>query len=104
VRALVLDGVSPSKLTQSYGINKIMKHQSRSQRLSEALENIAATKTEVELLRDELQEWLDNMPENLQESMKASELEEAITTLEEIIGECEELEGREGDVMFPSMY
>jgi len=54
------------------------------------------------MLRDELQEWLDNMPENLLESEKASQLEDALVCLDETIGLAEEIEG--SDVEFPSMF
>lgn len=38
-----------------------------------------------EELRDELQEWFDNMPENLQNGSKAEEIQEAIDALEDVI-------------------
>jgi hypothetical protein len=41
--------------------------------------------SDFEGLRDEYQEWLDNMPEALQGSSKAGELQEAIDALEQII-------------------
>jgi hypothetical protein len=37
---------------------------------------------DLEGLRDELQDWLDNMPENLQQSSKADEVQEAIDGLD----------------------
>lgn len=42
-------------------------------------------RNELESLKDELQEWLDNLPENLQSSNKASMLEDAIGSLETAI-------------------
>jgi len=54
------------------------------------------------MLRDELQNWLDNMPENLQSSSKADELNEAISNLEDTIGQCEEIEG--ASVEFPGAF
>ena len=40
-----------------------------------------AAKDTVEELRDELQSWRDNLPENLQSGSKAEELDEAISNL-----------------------
>lgn len=55
----------------------------------------------VDELREELQEWHDNLPENLQQGDKGSELEEAISALDEI---KDGLEGVDfGNVSFPSM-
>jgi uncharacterized coiled-coil DUF342 family protein len=78
------------------------KVKSRSERLQEALATVSIGRADIEALRDELQSWLDNMPENLQQSSKAGELQEAIDQLETIIEQLEEAEGTE--VMFPGMY
>lgn len=45
---------------------------------------LADVHSEMEGLRDELQEWKDNIPENLQEGQKAQELDEAIDQLESV--------------------
>jgi hypothetical protein len=76
--------------------------ESRSERFSSAMEQISDARTEIECLRDELQDWLDNLPENLQSGMKADELQEAIDTLEEISGEIDSIEN--ADLIFPGMY
>jgi uncharacterized protein YgfB (UPF0149 family) len=78
------------------------KAKSRSERFQEALATVSIGKADIESLRDELQEWLDNMPENLQGGTKAEELEEAIGSLEEVIEHLEEAEGTE--INFPGMY
>jgi len=44
---------------------------------------ISHAQSDSEELRDELQNWLDNLPENLQGGSKADELESAISELEE---------------------
>jgi len=75
---------------------------SRRKRLEEALSDLSDCMSEVECLRDELQEWLDNMPENLQGGAKADELENAISQLDEIYEKLEEAQGEE--VEFPSMF
>lgn len=48
-------------------------------------EAIADATLIAEELKDELQNWLDNLPEPLQGGEKANELEEAISNLEEMI-------------------
>lgn len=75
---------------------------SRGQRFAQIQSDISGSKAEMEELRDELQSWLDNMPENLQQSSKAEELEEAISNLEDIINQLDEVEN--ADVSFPSMF
>mgnify|MGYP001604439229 CR=1 FL=1 len=78
------------------------KQKSRAERFSEAKDNILNSEGEVEELRDELQSWLDNLPENLQSSNKADMLQEAIDSLEEIIDALDTIDGIEID--FPTMY
>ncbi len=76
--------------------------ESRADRFSEAVGLISDAVSELEGLRDELQEWKDGMPENLQSGSKAEEIDQAISDLEDIISEGEDLAGR--DVTFPGMY
>lgn len=47
--------------------------------------------SDLEELRDELQNWLDSLPENLQQGSKADELNEAIDELDTGIYELENL-------------
>lgn len=82
-------------------VTSVKVPESRSERLTAALDQVSAAKSDVEGLRDELQEWRDNLPENLQSGSKADELDEAISALEEIANELENAEGQ--DVNFPSM-
>jgi len=58
--------------------------------------------SEFQELRDELQNWLDNLPENLQSSNKADMLETAISQLDDAISSLEDVTGI--DVEFPGMY
>jgi hypothetical protein len=53
-------------------------------------------------LRDELQNWLDNLPENLQQGSKADELQSAISELDAAISGLEEAESASPD--FPVMF
>lgn len=82
-------------------VRKVVFPTSRSDRWEEAVNQIGAAKDTAEQLRDELQEWLDNLPENLQQSNKADELQSAIDELEEAISELESAEGHSPE--FPSM-
>lgn len=77
------------------------KKLSRAERYEEAIGGIEESQSDIEVLRDELAEWFDNMPENLQASAKADELQEVIEMLEEVISLAEEIVGTE--VEFPSM-
>jgi hypothetical protein len=70
-------------------------------RFEHALNDVSAAQSEAEELRDELQAWLDNLPENLQGGDKADQLQTAIDALEEFIGGCEQASGVE--VEFPTM-
>lgn len=54
---------------------------------------IEEAKSVAEYLRDQLQEWLDNLPESLQGGEKADALQEAIDQLEEGISKLEDAEG-----------
>ena len=74
---------------------------SRSDRFDLAKSAISDARSSIEELRDELQEWRGGMPENLQSSTKADELDNAISALEECISSCDEAEGH--DINFPSM-
>lgn len=86
----------------SVSVSRKEPPESRSDRFSEAQGMVCDAKSEAESLRDELQEWRDGLPENLQSGSKADELETAISELDEFISNCEQAEGN--DVSFPAMY
>jgi predicted translin family RNA/ssDNA-binding protein len=79
-----------------------MMRKSRRERFEEAKAQASIAREEIDSLRDELQNWLDNLPENLQSGSKAEELEEAISRLEEVLEFFDEIESAE--VEFPGMY
>lgn len=79
------------------------KYESRATRLSNAID-LTTNIEDVNSIKDELEQWLDNMPENLQASMKAEQLEEAIQSLEEIADELESVQEMQHNVEFPSMF
>ena len=76
--------------------------ESRADRFSVAVNLAGDAKNEIESLREELQEWRDGLPENLQNGSKADELDSAISELEDLASVLEDAEGR--DVTFPGMY
>jgi hypothetical protein len=75
---------------------------SRAERFAAAIGDVGGAKNEMESLRDELQGWLDNLPESFQQGNKGDELQSAIDELEDIVSTLEDVEGR--DVAFPGMY
>lgn len=76
--------------------------ESRGDRFASAQGDVSQAQLEFESLRDELQEWYDNLPETFQGGDKGSQLEEAISSLEELIDACDSIGGTE--VSFPGMY
>lgn len=74
---------------------------SRADRLAEADSDVENAKGVVQELKDELEEWQSNLPENLQSGSKNDELQEAIDGLEEISSNLENVDF--SSVSFPSM-
>jgi predicted RNase H-like nuclease (RuvC/YqgF family) len=82
-------------------VHKNEPPESRADRYADATGKIEEGRAEMESLRDELQEWRDNLPENLSGGSKAEELDGAITALEEAIDKANE--AAESEVSFPAM-
>jgi len=80
-------------------VQKVDRHPSRASRFSEALDRIRHGQEDLVELRDELQTWRDNLPENLEDGQKAEQLDTAIDQLTEF----EEIEV-DVDVDFPTMF
>ncbi len=78
------------------------KNPSRNERFDEVLGLVSQAKSDMEELRDELQNWLDNLPESLQNGTKAESLQEAIDELDNGINSLDEVENV--SVSFPSMF
>ena len=91
-----------SKAEIDIDVSKKEQATSRAERFGEAMSALEDAKSIAEELRDELQEWRDGLPENLQNGSKADELDEAIGELEEFISNVENCEGNEPS--FPGMY
>lgn len=75
---------------------------SRATRYTEAQRLVEDAATEFTDLQEELQDWLGNMPENLRESPKAEQLDDAIAALEDVLSLAEEIVGAE--IEFPGMF
>ncbi|MFA5376062.1 MAG: hypothetical protein WC455_09985 [Dehalococcoidia bacterium] len=78
------------------------KPKSRATRYADLQENLQTVIDGITELRDELQDWQDNMPENLQGSAKYEELGDAIDQLEDTISTLEEI--TQGEMVFPTAF
>jgi seryl-tRNA synthetase len=87
---------------QEVQIEKVRVISSRPDRFAEAEEAWENAKSIVEELKGEMEEWHENIPENLQDSSKANEVQECIDALEEISNSLEEMDF--SNVSFPSMF
>ena len=72
--------------------------------MADIAESTSIAVIEAEELKDELEAWLENMPENLQDGSKAGEIQEAIDELEEVIDHLNEAVDSAGNVNFPGMF
>jgi hypothetical protein len=81
---------------------KIETKVSRADRLGEAEKDWDNAKSIVQELHDEMEEWHDNMPENLKDGDKGQEVEAAKDALQEILDSLEQADF--SGVSFPGMY
>ena len=80
---------------------EIDKVASLRERMESLAEEIADAKEALEGIRDDEQEYVDNMPESLQQGEKGEAAQEAISQLEEAIealGEIEDIVDKFGEV------
>lgn len=63
----------------------------RREKIREVRNEIESCKNKLQIILDEEQDYFDNMPENLQGSMRGSSSEDAIDTLTECIDELDEI-------------
>lgn len=82
--------------------SKLSRNPSRGEQLADAASLVDEAKGIVEDLKDQMQNWKDSIPENLQDGDKASEVDEAISALETIESELDSV--RMDDVSFPSVF
>lgn len=76
--------------------------ESRADRFQTAIDDVSGARAEVEELRDELQNWYDNLPDNFREGDKGEQIQSAIDELETVASSMEEVEN--ASVEFPGMY
>lgn len=77
------------------------KRMSRAARFDAAMEKVRDAKSDVEELKSEMENWLENIPDNLQGGDKYSEVEQCIDDLDSIINDLESAESTVPD--FPGM-
>lgn len=82
-------------------VQKVDLANSRANRLDGIQDDVAQAAQNVEELKDELQEWHDNLPESLQNGDKGQTLQDAIDALEEIKNNIEGVDF--SGVEFPAM-
>lgn len=75
---------------------------SRAGRFQQAKDLAEQAKSAFEDLRDECQEWFDNLPEGFQDGDKGQQLQEAIDNLDQAVSSSEEV--CDVEVEFPGMY
>lgn len=102
VKRLVTEALSKKCPDAKVFITRKEPAESRADRFAEIQEMLVDCRTQAEELRGELQDWRDDMPENLQDGSKAAELDSAIDELNSFIDSCEEAEGISVD--FPGMF
>ena len=66
-------------------------------RIESLLSEAASIQTDVEAIRDEEQEYRDNMPDSLADGEQGQKAETAISALEQVIEDLENLAGSEFD-------
>ncbi len=86
---------------EEWRVEKIDLSPSRSSRLSDAEQHFETAKSIVEELKDEMENWKDSIPENLQDGDKASEVNWAFDALEEIFGNMDQVDF---SVDFPTAF
>lgn len=64
----------------------------RRKKLDEINGTLAEARAELETLRDEEQEYYDNMPESFQNGERGQKAQEAIDAMETVIGDLENIE------------
>lgn len=82
-------------------VDKVKRNPSRADRLSEAESYVEDAKSVVGELKGEMENWRDTLPENLQSSDKATQIDDAISNLEELESNLEQCDF--SSIEFPQM-
>lgn len=83
-------------------VDKANPARSRADRLSEIAGTVADAASEVETLKEEMEEWHDSIPDNLKDGDKASEVQEAIDALDTINSDLTNIDFDQ--VSFPGIH
>jgi hypothetical protein len=101
--------VVEKKLREAFGlqeasiftVEKDTSPESRADRLAEAAGLVTEALDRIQELQQEMQDWSDSIPENLQDGQKASDVQQTIDDLQDLI---DNIEGLDFDnVSFPGM-
>ena len=85
-----------------HSVEKLKTPESRADRLSEAGGLVQQAMDIVEELKDEMEQWYESIPENLQDGDKASKVEQSRDNLDSLHSELEALDF--DSVNFPRMF
>lgn len=100
-------GATLRKAQEAFGdkllnVEKVSKITSRADQMDEAVGMIQNAKSVCEDLKDQIENWKNNLPENFQD--KGSQLEGCMDALEQVINSLDEAESNAESVEFPGMY
>lgn len=85
-------------------VGKVVHDKSRTHRLSDAQDLVMEALDSVKDMRNELEELRNELPENLKDSQKSEQLDEALYKLQEIGDGLDNLSDDCANVKFPSMH
>jgi hypothetical protein len=102
IKKLIDAAILPKHPEALITVTKEVTPKSRAERYAKAQSLISEGRSIIEELKDELSNWYDGLPENLQNGEKAEALQTAIQELEDAQSEAEGAEMHE--INFPSMY
>jgi hypothetical protein len=86
---------------QIFTVEKEETNLSRADRLGDAESSMGEAQGIIDELIGEMQNWYDSIPENLQGSQKADDIQECISNLESLLSEIESIDF--STVEFPGM-
>jgi len=89
-------------MTEAHVVEKMKTAQSRPDRLAEAESMMQDAIGIVQELQQEMQDWYDNMPENLQGGGKGDEVQEAADNLQQLNNDLESIDF--SSISFPGMF
>jgi hypothetical protein len=85
-----------------FTVEKVKTPESRAARLAEAEAMADDARQIVEELKEEMEQWRDSIPENLQSGDKYSQVDDCCTNLDDLHSNLEQCEF--GSIDFPGMF